>query len=56
MSRERAKAIKQLKELQSSSDIESIHSQADKILCSYLRSIGEVDLVKEYEKIEKWYA
>lgn len=37
-------------------DIEQNHQEADKILCDFLIEIGYSDIVKEYNKIEKWYA
>ena len=47
---------KQLVKLQKSQDIEEAHGSADKILCSLLVSLGYEDIVKEYDKIGKWYA
>jgi hypothetical protein len=49
-------AIKELKELQKSSDTELAHSLADDILCDLLEELGLIDVVIEYEKIEKWFA
>ena len=46
----------QLKALQSNPDKEAAHSQADKILCDLLNSLGYDDVVKEFENLEKWYA
>ncbi len=48
--------ISKLKALQSNHDIEAAHSQADKILCDLLNSLGYDDVVKEFENLEKWYA
>lgn len=48
--------ISKLKALQSNSDIEAAHNQADKILCDLLNSLGYDDVVKEFENLEKWYA
>ena len=44
----------QLKALQSNPDKEAAHSQADKILCDLLNSLGYDDVVKEFENLEKW--
>ena len=48
--------IGKLKALQSNSDIESAHNQADKILCDLLNSLGYTAVVNEFENLEKWYA
>lgn len=48
--------ISKLKALQSNTDIEAAHNQADKILCDLLNSLGYDDVVKEFENLEKWYA
>ncbi|MDU1234698.1 MAG: DUF551 domain-containing protein [Haemophilus parainfluenzae] len=48
--------ISKLKALQSNPDKEAAHSQADKILCDLLNSLGYDDVVKEFENLEKWYA
>lgn len=48
--------ISKLKALQSNSDVEAAHNQADKILCDLLNSLGYDDVVKEFENLEKWYA
>lgn len=48
--------VNKLKALQSNSDIEAAHNQADKILCDLLNSLGYDDVVKEFENLEKWYA
>lgn len=49
-------AIYQLKDLQESDDIESAHAEADDILCTVLEVLGCIELVKEYKKVQKWYA
>jgi len=54
MTRERA--IEILKEEQKCSDKEMAHSRADDVLCDLLKSLGHGDVVKEYKKIDKWYA
>lgn len=48
--------IEKLKELQGQGDIETIHSEADNLLCQLLIKLGYSDVVKEWELIEKWYA
>lgn len=47
---------KRLIELQHNSDTEVAHLSADQILCNILEELGYSDVVKEYNKIEKWYA
>ncbi len=49
------KAIAELKEQQAHWDQEFAHIRADEILCELLTKIGYEDVVKEYEKIGKWY-
>lgn len=48
--------IEQLKAEQNNDDTEYAHSAADNILCKLLTELGYGDVVKEYSKIEKWYA
>lgn len=48
--------ITQLRELQSSDDIETAHVLADNILCEILETLGYDGIVNEYTKIDKWYA
>jgi len=49
--------IKKLKALQSiENDTESAHIDADDLLLDLLKDLGYDDVVKEYEKIDKWYA
>ena len=52
----REEAIEKLKEQQNNEDIEVAHSIADTILCRLLESLGYSDVVREYDRIEKWYA
>lgn len=47
---------KSLIDLQSNDDTELAHIQADEILCKFLEELGHNDVVKEYNKISKWYA
>ena len=49
-------AIEKLKEQQNNEDIEVAHSIADTILCRLLESLGYSDVVREYDRVEKWYA
>ena len=48
--------IDELKMLQKSSDTEMAHSDADGLLCDLLCDLGYEKVVKEYIKIDKWYA
>ena len=52
----REEAIQALKDLQVGGDIEMEHAEGDDILCRVLKSLGEVEIVREWEKIDKWYA
>lgn len=38
------------------SDKEEDHSQADTILCEFLRDIGYEDIADRFDKINKWYS
>lgn len=49
-------AIAKLRERCYSGDVELDHSNADEILCEFLRGLGYFDLVEEWDKVEKWYA
>ena len=48
--------IERLEEVQKMFDQERAHINADEILCELLTELGYCDVVKEYNKIEKWYA
>ena len=48
--------IARLKELQQDDDIEGAHIQADWIICDLLEDLGYTKVIKEYDKISKWYA
>jgi len=37
-------------------DPEVAHSQADKILCDYLKSLGFGDITLLFQEVKKWYA
>lgn len=52
----REEAIAKLKELQKCGDIEAAHLEADDILCNLLSALGYADVVKEWEKVNRWYA
>ena len=39
-----------------SQDTQTAHKAADCLLCIVLRSLGQDELVDEYEKIDKWYS
>lgn len=49
-------AITKLRALQTASDPEAEHAEADDILCDLLVSLGYKDVVDEWEKVSKWYA
>ena len=52
-----SKAIKnRLMELQSIRDKEIAHIEADILLCQLLTKLGYKDIVKEFNKIDKWYS
>lgn len=46
-------ALETLKELE---DLEMVHVEADKILCSLLKYEGYDEVVEKFEKLQKWYA
>lgn len=54
--KEQQEYINRLRELQQENDIECGHSAADGILCEVLEKLGYGSIVKEYNKIDKWYA
>lgn len=45
-----------MKQLQESDDTEAAHSEADRLLCELLDSIGYKEVTEEFRKIYKWYA
>ncbi len=47
-------AIELLKAI-SEEDVEIGHARADAILCNLLTELGYLDVVVEFEKIQKWY-
>jgi len=53
MTREEAK--RKLLEVLASDDPEKNHKDADDVLCALLVSLGYVDVVELYERLEKWY-
>lgn len=54
--KEQQEYINRLRELQKEGDIERAHSAADGILCEVLEKLGYGNIVREYAKIDKWYA
>jgi len=48
--------IEALKEYQVEGDVENDHLEADNLLCELLTRLGYSDVVKEWEKVYKWYA
>lgn len=49
-------AIRALKELANSEDVEAAHSKADKIIIKFLKEAGLTKLANAYIKVPKWYA
>ncbi len=56
MNRMRKTAMDKLKEAQLIEDSAEAHVEADEILCELLTKIGYEDVVKEYNKVGKWYS
>ncbi len=50
------RAISALRKIQKNDDKEEAHIDADEVLCKLLLTLGYKEVVKEYEKIDKWYA
>ena len=48
--------INRLITLQKNGDPEIDHAEADNILCEIIAQLGYPEIVKEYDKIEKWYS
>lgn len=48
--------IDRIRALANNRDTEGTHIEADKILCEVLKTLGQGELVEEFEKLEKWYA
>lgn len=48
--------INRIHALANNRDVEGTHIEADKILCEVLKTLGQSELVEEFEKLEKWYA
>lgn len=44
--------LQRLRELLTSDDTEAAHSEADQLLIDY---IGDKDIAKAFDKLEKWY-
>jgi hypothetical protein len=51
-----AETLEALLKCQNSGDPEAAHSKADLILCEFLCTLGYDNIVKEYNKVEKWFA
>ena len=49
-------ALKDMQDVQVEGDPEIAHLRADNILCSFLVVLGYEELVREFAKVEKWYA
>jgi len=49
-------ALNKMKEAVKLHDTEMAHGDADDILCDLLVSLGYVEVVNEYHKVDKWYA
>ena len=49
-------ALDMLAHIQTIDDKEVAHIQADAVLINMLTALGFADVVREYEKVEKWYA
>ncbi len=52
----REEALQAMKDCHGRGDTESQHLHADEILCRVLKSLGEVEIVEEWLKVDKWYA
>lgn len=48
--------IRRLKEQQDNPDWEAAHGEADDILIDVLKALGYEDIVREWCKVNKWYA
>ena len=48
--------IDRIRGLANNRDVEGTHIEADKILCEVLKTLGQGELVEEFEKLEKCYA
>lgn len=51
-----AHAISRLREIQTNTDKELAHMDADGVLCDLLKSLGYASVVDEYHKVDKWFA
>lgn len=49
-------AIDLLKIQQKNHNTEEAHAEADDILCIFLKGLGYIKLIEEYQAIDKWYA
>ncbi len=51
-----AEFARRMKKIKAAGDIEGGHSDADKLLCETLRSLGYGEGVDMFEAMSKWYA
>jgi len=51
-----AEYVEKMKMCIENGDIEMAHSDADELLCEFLRKLGYDELVEKYLKVYKWYA
>ena len=51
-----ADALLRLRDAQKKFDIEMAHVESDVALCDLLIALGYEHVVKEYDKVNKWYA
>lgn len=56
MTQTEEKALEKLKRAQAHDDPELAHVLADDVLCELLSNLGYSDVVKEFKKVERWYA
>ena len=49
-------AIQKLKAEQANTDTEVAHANADQVLVDFLLSLGQTEIVEEYQKVSKWFA
>lgn len=50
------RTIELLKANQGTGDTERQHYNADNILCELLKKLGAENVVKQWEKVHRWYA
>ncbi len=52
----RGEAQERLRELQMLSDHERAHREGDQVLCRLLTTLGCGGVVREWEKLRRWYS